>query len=119
MIIKDNFIRFDWFQKPTYSGREKIFHIFKLENKLKIRNIISIMVQTTFRNINCDTLFVNFDTHIKELEVLENHKYILIKLIITFYFEVKLFYEGKCITISKQKDLLRRTLMKTITFSGQ
>lgn len=78
---------------------DKIFNMFKLENKLELRNILSIMVQTAFRNINCSKLFVTFDEHVKELEILENHKYILIKLIITFYFQIKLFHEGKRITL--------------------
>lgn len=64
-----------------------------------MRNIIPKMVYNTFQNLNCDNLFLNFNEYIKDLNILESHKYILIKLIITFYFEIKLSYEDKVFTV--------------------
>lgn len=77
------------------------------------------MIQDAFRNLNYDNLFCNFNEHIKDLDILDNHKYFLIKFIIEFYFKIKLFYEGKMITLHEQKDFIRRKLTKVITFSGQ
>lgn len=46
------------------------------------------IVSDILRNLKLDTIFTNFDTRILELDVLGNHKYELIKLIILEYLKV-------------------------------
>lgn len=46
-------------------------------------------------------IFLNLEEHILELGVLENHKYELIKLIISEYLQIKLRYEGTILSLKK------------------
>lgn len=43
-------------------------------------------------------LFNNFDNHVKELNVMKNHKYCLIKLIIEYYMKILVSYKIKIIS---------------------
>lgn len=64
-------------------------------------------------------IFKNFEAYILELDVLENHKYELIKLIILEFLEVKLKYMGKTLSLKEHDNFVRHTCTKTVLFKGQ
>ena len=97
----------------------KVINIYKIENKIMCNNIDKIVLINSFKNLNINLLYQNFDNHILECEVLENHKYYLIRLIISIYTKVNLYHIGKQYTINQHKDYVREKLSKTIHFMGQ
>ncbi|XP_017884412.1 uncharacterized protein LOC108627613 [Ceratina calcarata] len=103
----------------TCTTTEKIFNIFKVENKLRITNFKHKMIVATIKNLNMCTLFKNFDAHSLEQDILDNHKYEIIKLIISYYLDVKLRYEGTSQTLNNHKTFIRKSLTKTVLFRGQ
>ena len=82
-------------------------------------NINKIILTNTFKNLNVNLLFTNLDNHVLDCEVLENHKYYFIRLIIEVYTKVMLFHIGKQYTLSQHKEYVREKLTKTIHFMGQ
>lgn len=101
------------------TAAEKIFNLFRIQDKLKSKNILQNMIILTIRHINLSQIFINFDSHIKDMDVMENHKYLLVKLILKIFFNIKLHYFSKQNTINEHKAFLRHKLTKTILFSGQ
>ena len=65
-----------------------------------------------------NVIFLNFDTHV-DCEVLENHKYYIVKLIIELYIKINLYHIGKEYTLEQHKQYVRETLSKTTHFLGQ
>lgn len=58
------------------STTEKVFNMYKLQNKLKSKNVNMRIVSDVFRQLNVDIIFINFETHILKLDILENHNYV-------------------------------------------
>ncbi|XP_025161980.1 uncharacterized protein LOC112590250 [Harpegnathos saltator] len=63
-----------------------------------------------------DKIFINFNNHVNELDVFENHKYYLIKLIIECYIQILMNYEGKL--MSQNIEYIRHQFTKIILFKG-
>lgn len=98
---------------------ESVLNLLRIQNKLSSHNVYNIIRTRIFRNLNIDHIFENFDEHVRELEVLENHKYYLISLIVELYCKVKLYHFGKRMTTSQHSSFIRKKLTKTVIFSGQ
>lgn len=77
------------------------------------------MINSVFRNLPLQNIFINFDSHIRNLDFLENHKYELIKSIIQLYLTVKLYYFGKCCTMQLHDTFVRHSNTKITIFKGQ
>ena len=57
--------------------------------------------------------------HVYEGEILENHKYFFIKLVIDIFTKVHLYHIGKQYTLDEHKKHVRQKLTKYIHFMGQ
>lgn len=105
------------------SAAEKIFNFFRINNKLNSLNAFNIMVSNTLRNIHLTALFNNFDLHSREVSqtfgVMEDHKFIIIKSIITLFFKIKFHYYGKQVTLKEHNTFIRHHFTKSIIFQGQ
>jgi len=71
------------------------------------------------RNLELNSIFKNFNEHVLDNDILENHKYNIIKTIIELYLKVKLYYFGKEFTRKSHLTYVRKDLTKTILFKGQ
>lgn len=75
-------------REDTYriaSTTKKIFNIYRIENKLQIKHAFQRMTLHVIRNINIQNLFTDFDVHVLDNDLLENHKYEMIKTIIVLF----------------------------------
>lgn len=81
------------------------------------------MISNTLRNIRIIALFKNFDSHSREVaqtfSVIEDHKFVIIKSIISVFFKIKLHYYGKVMTLKAHNTFIRHHFTKSITFQGQ
>ncbi|KYN11230.1 THAP domain-containing protein 9, partial [Trachymyrmex cornetzi] len=98
---------------------EKLVNIYLNNDKIKLKNAYQKIICDTMRNLDITALFKNFDNHVKDVDIIENHKYELIKLIIDYYLRTKMSYIGKCVTLRHQGLSVRHSLNKTILFKGQ
>lgn len=73
-------------------------------------------VELSIANEVCDAVQ---HPHVQDQDVLENHKYEMIKLIIGYYLDVKLRYECKIDTMRQHDTFIRHSLTKTVIFKGQ
>lgn len=94
---------------------QKVIGRLKLENK----NCYQLIVLNSFNNLNCNLIFQSFDHHVMECEILENHKYFIIRLIVDLYAKVSLYHLGKQFTLYEHKNYVREKLSKYIHFLGQ
>lgn len=107
-------------REDTYKviiAADKVFNLYKLQNYLYEKNAFNQIILKTMRNINMDKLFLNFNNHVNELDIFENHKYYLIKLIIEKYIKILMNYEGKL--RSQNIEYIRHQFTKLILFKGQ
>lgn len=101
--VKNGFLRYP--RLDTYkiiTATAQVFNLFRINEKLNTRNAFHKMILNTLEDVNTSTLFTNFDTHAREfmeiLGIMENHKFILMKLILQLFFKIKLYLYGKHIT---------------------
>ena len=57
----------------------KILKIYAIENKIMCKNIYQKTIINTLNNLNNDLVFKNFDRHVLDCDILENHKYYVIR----------------------------------------
>lgn len=97
---------------------EKQLSIYEHSQKLKQNSFFNKLIADCFRNVPTNILN-KIDDHILDCNPLENHKYLLIKLIFEQYLNIKLYHVGKSTTLSFQKKSIRQKYNKTVIFSGQ
>lgn len=71
------------------------------------------------RNLDLSNIFKNFNEHVMENDVMDNHKYDIIKTIVELYLKVKLYYFSKEFTRKTHVTYVRKDLTKTILFNRQ
>ncbi|KYQ60770.1 THAP domain-containing protein 9 [Trachymyrmex zeteki] len=64
---------------------EKLVNIHLNNDEIKLKKAYRKIICDTMRNLDMTALFKNFDNHVKDVDIIENHKYELIKLIIDYY----------------------------------
>ncbi|KYN50165.1 THAP domain-containing protein 9 [Cyphomyrmex costatus] len=98
---------------------EKLFSIYLNNGEIKHKKAYQKNICDTMQNLDMTALFKNFDNHVKDVDIIKNHKYELIKLIIDCYLRTKMSYFKKGTTLRHQGLSVRHTLNKTILFKGQ
>ena len=60
----------------------KVISLLKVTNRFLGNNCFENIIHNSLKNLNMNVIFIEFDSHVLDCEVLENHKYFIIKLII-------------------------------------
>jgi len=94
---------------------EKIFNIYRINNALKTKYAFQKMTVNVMRNLDLNNILNNFNDN----DLMDNHKYDIIKTIIELYLKVKLHYFAKEFTRKSHLIYIRKDLTKTILFKGQ
>lgn len=97
----------------------KIINLIKSENKILNKNIFQIITINSLNKLDLNNLFREFDQHILDCDIMDNHKYIFIKKIIEFYVKINLFHIAKTKSLNQHKQYIRHSLSKKIHFLGQ
>lgn len=90
------------------SVTEKLFNIYRIENKLKMKHAFQKINVNVIRNINLNKVFNNFNVHLMNNDLMDNHKYELIKTIIELYLKIKFYYFGKEFTRKLHLNYVRK-----------
>lgn len=92
--------------------RSKNLNIMKLD-LIVTKTIYNFMSKFSALNDHC---FPSLNDHIYDQDPINNHKYLLIKLIIEKFFNIRLKYEHKLRNVNK--DSIRQFYNKLIIFKG-
>lgn len=100
-----------------YICREAEKVVRQMSNNMKCKNptkFLEIKILST-----CSTVFSSPEmiSHIKDMEILDNHRVLLIKKCINIFLKVRLHWEGK--KASEKKEYVRQKLHKLILFKNQ
>lgn len=68
---------------------EKIYNVNRINTALRKEHILTHLIVQTMRNLDISNIFVQFEEHTKTCEIMENHIYFLIKLIIKMFLKIK------------------------------
>ena len=82
-------------------------------------NIDNILVLQSLAELVGMDVFSNLLDHDLESEILNNHRFLLMKQVSSQYLLIRLYHQGKEFTRSLQGENVRSILSKTVLFKGQ
>lgn len=101
------------------STAEKIFNFNRINNFLHQTHILARLILRTMRQLDTSNISLEFECHTKTCEIMENHAYYLIRLIIEVFFIIKLHYYNKMFNLEIHTSFVRKQLTKTVHFNDQ
>lgn len=88
-----------------------------MSNKIKFKNTASFINNKVLYNVTSVFSDTSMANHIKNQDILDNHRIILIKKVISVFSNTRLYWEGK--KASEKPAYVRQKYHKLILFKNQ
>jgi hypothetical protein len=98
---------------------ERVFRNTQRQKLLMQQNLLPKLIVSTLKELIGVKVFESLNQHSLEQEAESNHVLCLIQLILTKYFNIRLYHATNLITSQGQKDTVRSVYTKLILFKNQ